>query len=161
MNTDLSHAQRFSFVKRPLPVPGDLRITWRTSLILLMLHNSRAKRASLAKLHVVNCAVRSSRALNELKQMLAGGPIISNWQLRVEPAFGRAIDFAVGHKLVAWVFAAQRASLQLTAAGVSAADDLSKHDDVLREEKAVLSEIARSTTEKFVSDLLAIGRSRP
>jgi hypothetical protein len=50
----------FIFKSRPSPVPGDLRPTWRIALILLILINSRSKKASLRKLHVVSWAARTA-----------------------------------------------------------------------------------------------------
>ena len=70
MSLDFQGVGRFSFRARPLPVPGDLRINWRLAVILLMLENSRAKRASLAKLHVLNEAVRSRTARATLESIL-------------------------------------------------------------------------------------------
>lgn len=49
----------FVFKRRPAPVPGDLRPAWRIALILLILFQSRQKKASLRKLHVISWAARS------------------------------------------------------------------------------------------------------
>jgi hypothetical protein len=159
MTTDLNEAQRFSFVRRPIAIPADLRINWRTSLVLMMLRSSRAKKASLAKLHVLNCAVRSEKAQLELEQMLSGGTLFSNWQLRVEPAFGRAIDFVVGRRLANWISMGQRVGLQLTASGIKSAEAIALQDSLLIEEKATVESIARKATERFVSDLLTVDRT--
>ena len=61
MTTGEITSRRFSFRRRPTPVPADLRIAWRVSLILLMLLASRSNRASLAKLHILNDAIRSNQ----------------------------------------------------------------------------------------------------
>jgi len=111
--------RRFSFHRRPTPIPGDLRIAWRVALILLMLGSSRSNRASLAKLHILNDAVRFNQH-SHLKATLVGARLDLPWDFRVEPAFARAIDFVVGDKLAAWTKSTGRAALQLTKAGVHA-----------------------------------------
>ena len=144
---------RFSFQRRPTPVPGDLRIAWRVSLILLMLASSRASRASLAKLHILNDAIRSNQVRRLKAATDAGGQTLP-WNLRVEPAFARAIDFVVGDRLAAWTKTGGRASLQLTASGTAAAAALEQFKDVLEEERAIIAEHAAKLTEMRVTALL-------
>ena len=96
MNTPDFASTRFSFKRRPTPVPGDMRIAWRVSLILLMLSASRSSKASLAKLHILNDAIRSNQVAR-LKDATAAGAKILPWNLRVEPAFARAIDLTSGN----------------------------------------------------------------
>lgn len=144
---------RFSFQRRPTPVPGDLRIAWRVSLILLMLAASRSSRASLAKLHILNDAIRSNQ-VRRLKAATDANAQTLPWNLRVEPAFARAIDFVVGERLAAWTKAGGRASLQLTASGLTAAAGLEKFQDVLQDERVIIAEYAKKLTEVRVTALL-------
>jgi len=102
MTIVLPEARNFSFTPRPLPVPGDLRINWRVAVTLLMLADSRAKRASLAKLHVLNYAIRSRRARAQLARILDGTDHALNWQTPVEPAFGRAVNFGIEEVVARW-----------------------------------------------------------
>lgn len=150
----LPAVERFSFVRRPVPVPGDLRIVWRLALILLMLRSSRSNKASLAKLHVLNSALRSSAARQRLNNIIASVEAPSNWRLRVEPALGRAIDFLAGEKLAEWTEVSERSGLALTAAGVTAADGILGNKDVLVVEKDFLGATARKVTEALVSSLV-------
>ena len=76
------------------------------------------------------------------------------WNLRIEPAFARAIDFVVGERLAEWTKASGRASLQLTQTGLAATASIKKNDDVLQQERAVISEHANKLTEIRVSALL-------
>ncbi|TIS53200.1 MAG: hypothetical protein E5W91_32060 [Mesorhizobium sp.] len=152
----LSH-RRFSFQRRPTPVPGDLRIAWRLALILAMLGCSRSNRASLAKLHILNDAVRSNQH-QRLKTALEGDQRDLAWGFRVEPAFARAIDFVVGEKLATWTKATGRAALQLTKDGVVAAASVMDLEDALVAERAIISDLAKSITEGTITDLLGEGR---
>ncbi len=155
-NLELAH-RAFSFQRRAIPVPGDLRIAWRVALILLMLGFSRANRASLAKLHILNDAIRSEQQ-GRLKAVLASAHAGLPWNLRIEPAFARAIDFVVGENLAAWTKATGRAALQLTKNGVEAAQAVMTCEDALVEERAILSELAKTITESDVAALLGEGR---
>ena len=160
MSVTFYNARDFSFEPRPLPVPGDLRITWRLSLILLMLEASRARRASLAKLHVLNYASRSVRARRRLLSILEGSVPTLFWQMPVEPAFGRALDFTVGEGFAIWQRVSSRSGLELTLSGSKAAQTIASRDDLLIEEKAFLAGDAKKITEAFVSRLLSVPRAR-
>lgn len=151
-NIDLAN-RRFSFQRRPVPVPGDLRIAWRVALIIVMLGSSRANRASLAKLHIINHAIRSGQQ-DRLKKMLSSSHTAVPWNLRVEPAFARAVDFVVGEKLAIWTKATGRAALQLTKNGVDAAAAVMGIEDALIEERAIVADLAKLITETGVGALL-------
>lgn len=145
--------RRFSFRRRPVPVPGDLRLAWRVALIIVMLGSSRANRASLAKLHIINDAIRSGQQ-ERLKTILSGIHTAVPWNLRIEPAFARAVDFVVGEKLAIWTKAGGRAALQLTKTGVDAAVAVMGLEDALIEERAAVAELAKQITETGVGALL-------
>lgn len=72
MNFEIHTDRNFSFERKPSPVPGDLRIGWRIPLTLLMLNHSRGKRASLAKLNLLNDALRSERSRGKLSKIIRG-----------------------------------------------------------------------------------------
>ena len=153
---DLAH-QQFSFQRRPVPVPGDLRIAWRVALILVMLGFSRSNRASLAKLHILNDAVRSDQ-FSRLKAVLEGARRDLPWSFKVEPAFARAIDFVVGEKLATWTKASGRVALQLTKSGVDAAKSIFGLENALVTEREVIAYLAKAITETKVATLLSEGR---
>jgi hypothetical protein len=158
MSLVLPQSRRFSFNQRPVPVPADLRINWRISLILAMLGTSRSNRASLAKLHVLNYAARSTRVRTQLTGIIVGTEPALNWHMRIEPAFARAADFVVGERFAEWTRTAQRAGLQLTKTGIAAWKRLDDTEDVLADEKAFLKDTGRKVTEDFVSRLLQARR---
>jgi hypothetical protein len=130
-----------------------MRIAWRVSLILLMLSASRSSRASLAKLHILNDAIRSNQ-VSRLREATNTDARILPWNLRVEPAFARAIDFVVGERLVEWTKSTGRASLQLTATGMIAATSIGAVTNALEGERAIIDDYAKKLTEVRVSALL-------
>jgi hypothetical protein len=160
MTLQISDARRFSFASRPIPVPGDLRINWRLAVILMMLDSSRSKKASLAKLHLLNDAVRSPQSRTKLAEILSGARNLLSWRMRVEPAFGRAINFAVGENFAEWTRAAQRSGLQLTKQGIAAATSVAKMEGILVEEKTFFGDTAKQITEEFVTRILSGHRGR-
>jgi hypothetical protein len=158
MNLELPKSRRFSFTPRPVPIPGDLRIAWRVSLIVIMLGVSRSNRASLAKLYVLNHAARSLAARGHLDRILTDNEPVLNWHMRVEPAFARAVNFVVGEGFAQWVKTSRRVGLQLTARGLATWKLLDDDNEVLVEEKQFLKSIGRQITETFVSRLLDMRR---
>lgn len=158
MPADRLFAERFSFVERPIPVPGDLRLSWRIPIVLLMLHHSRQNKASLIKLHVLNDAIRTPAGADRLRQILRNQLPSSFWQPRIEPAFARAIDFAIGDGFVAWINTTNGPGLSLTDKSAPVLSKVIELTDVLVEEKQVLTELARKVTEGFAKSLLAASR---
>jgi hypothetical protein len=154
----LEEARRFSFQRRPAPVPGDMRIAWRVSVILLMLHYSRSKKASLAKLHVLNEGIRSEFARAAIQKVIEDRNAVMDWQLSVEPAFGRAINFAIGDELVVWENTVLRAALRLTHKGQTAVKSILEQSDILIEEKLFLGLAAKAITEGAVASFLRNGK---
>ena len=135
------------FRARPKPVPGDLRIVWRLSLTLLALSYCRAHRASFGKLHILNSALTSVMARQTLTEFLEGRAPSSTWEVRVEPAFSRNLDFLVGAELARWRVLSGRLSVELTERGREAATIVAKEQDVFFEERAFLETTGRAVTE--------------
>lgn len=136
-------------------MPGDLRIEWRVALITLMLGYSRSKQASIAKLHILNDAIRSGRSSGLLDLLVGAKPGMLPWVLRVEPAFARAIDFVVGDKLAVWTPASGgRTSLKLSNTGIQAFESLEAATDILGSEKEIIAVYARKITEASVANVI-------
>jgi len=123
-----------------------------------MLGFSRSKQASLAKLHILNDAVRGPRAVALLDLLIKPDPGRAPWTFRIESAFGRAIDFVVGDGLAAWTTTADRSALQLTAKGAALFEVLKREKDVLATEREVLTVYAKSMTESLVSAVIGAAR---
>lgn len=148
------------FKRRPKPVPGDLRIVWRMSVTLLALNSSRGKKASLAKLHIVNDALRNPTSREKLSAILANEIPLLSWRVRVEPAFSRNLDFMAAENLIEWLIANERSSLKLTQKGILAAKSLEDDDETLLEEKSFLKFTMKSLSEDLVRRILAASKVR-
>jgi hypothetical protein len=158
MPAELLPARSFSFTERPLPIPGDLRLSWRIPVLLLMLFHSRQNRGSLIKLHVLSDAIGSLAATERLEQILKKELPPLFWQPRIEPAFARAIDFAVGDGLVTWVTMTTGAGLVLSQGGHAGALQVIDIAGVLTAEKPTIARLAKAVTEGFIRDLISASR---
>ncbi|MCA0939334.1 hypothetical protein LCM28_05545 [Salipiger pacificus] len=156
----MDKSPKLIFKVRPKAISGDMRITWRVSVVLLMLNYSRSKRASLAKLHILNDALRSERSRGHLEVVLAGNAPLFSWAIRVEPAFARALDFLVAEGLAEWVVASERTSAQLTKKGKTAAEKILSEEDLFSSERSFLKKSAMPLTENLVNGILAASKVR-
>lgn len=159
MSFEIHTDRNFSFKRKPSPVPGDLRIGWRIPLTLLMLNCSRGKKASLAKLNLLNDALRSERSREKLGQIIRGETAHIEWRMRVEPAFARNMDLVTGGQLAEWMVANGKAAICLTDKGKDIAKKIEDEDDSFVAEKAFLREFASKITEGFVTQILLANRA--
>lgn len=141
----------FTFERRPAPLPGDLRPAWRIAFLLLILLHSRAQKASLQKLHILNWAARTEAYQTLLLRFVAGTAEKDEIIPRIEPSLNRAIDFALGERLVA---VQNGKSLVLTDRGLAAAREIDGAADCLRSEKMFLRQMRSFATERNMEDLL-------
>ena len=159
MTIELDTDRSFSFERRSTPVPGDLRIGWRLPLTLLMLNSSRGKKASLAKLNLLNDALRSKRSLEKLSKIIRRETALIEWRMRVEPALGRNVDLMIGGQLAEWRVANGRAAICLTDHGREVAETLEGDTEIFVAEKAFLKEISSKVTEGFVNQILVADKA--
>jgi len=148
----------FVFRERPKPCAGDMRISWRVSVTLLALLHSRGKKASFAKLHVLNDALRSQASRDKLEAILDEQIPAYAWRLRVEPAFTRALDFLVGEGFADWSVSSNRTTLSMTEKGVEVAKEIDCLNDILVDERSFLKGLATRITEGFVQRMLLVGK---
>ncbi|MGA0613341.1 hypothetical protein ACO2Q4_01175 [Paracoccus sp. KR1-242] len=135
-----------------------MRIAWRVSVVLLALLNCHGKKASFAKLHVLNDALRTPSSRESLIDVLEGRSDALSYVLRVEPAFTRALDFLVGDGFATWGVSSKHAILILTSKGLDVARAVDARKDILTDERAFLSEPGKKLTESFVDKLLMTGK---
>ena len=141
----------FSFVRRPVPIPGDLRASWKVLLLLAMLARCcRGSRSSLHRLHVLNWATRVPRNGSILLGALAGVVDPTTVLVRLDPSLNRAIDRARGFGVVALP---RGNRVVLMAAGVRVASQL-ESSDVFSTELETLGEIGHRLSEGKTTEIL-------
>lgn len=149
-----------TFNPRPKSVPGDLRISWRLSMTLLVLHYCRARRASFVKLHILNGALRSASARRRLVEYLDGEVTVESCTIRVEPAFSRNVDLLIGKGLGEWVIASGRLGVQLVPKAVAMANVINAQEDLFTDEREFLRTVGRRVTEQIVQNIVTAGSRR-
>jgi hypothetical protein len=134
----------FSYIARPDPVPGDLRMAWGIAVLVLALFYSRGKKSNFQKLQFLAHAVRIEEGREEVRGLLAGNYKPADVSVRVEPSLNRAVAFAHALKLVK---VEKGTSISLTAEGVDLAQAILKEAETLKEERSFLSEVAPRMTD--------------
>lgn len=141
----------FTFRRQPMPLPGELRIAWRLSLILITLKLCRGRRASLAKLHLLNYGMKSPETMALALAVLRKRKPATDLVVRIEPALGRALDLVRGEGLVELV---SGKTYRLTPRGDQAAEAILKDVSLFRAERGFLAVAAPLATEEAVGDVL-------
>ncbi|MBZ9992980.1 hypothetical protein [Mesorhizobium sp. BH1-1-4] len=134
----------FSFISRPEPLAGDLRMSWGIGILLISLLYSHGKRGSFQKLQFLAHAVRIREGRDDVRAMLRGDIRTSEISVRVEPWLNRAVAFAHGLKLVN---VAKGKSVTLTEKGLEVARAIDANSDIFVEERTFLAEVTRKLTE--------------
>lgn len=141
---------RWTFNDRPSPLPAELRPVWRISVILLVLRMSRAKSASLLKLHFATWALRDRALGEDLIRSLETDDLADAPLPRIDPALNRAVDLAMAEGLME---IAGKKSLKLSEKGLSLSNELDNLSDCLVQEKELLSQLAPYLAESAVDQL--------
>ncbi len=152
LTLEASHS--FRFTRRPMAIAAELRPDWKMAALLLILHlSSRGGKSSLRRLHILSWAIRSPRNRAEFEQVREHQQPLFSFQFRFEPALGRAINLAVGEKLVEWVGANR---LQITAKGKRWIADITKDESVMYQEREFLKRIGKDVTETFATEMMTV-----
>ncbi len=147
----------FRFHRRPMPIAAELRPDWKIATLLLILDlSSRGGKSSLKRLHILNWAIRSPQFRAEFEDARANPMPLFGFNVRFEPAFSRAIDFAVGERLVEWVGGNR---LGITPKGRRWIKEIERNEELMDSERKFLIGIGKSVTEPVAERLLGSKRS--
>jgi citrate lyase gamma subunit len=141
----------FELTARPEPIPGDLRLAWGIALVILILGRSRAKRASLQKLHFMAHSARTRATRDQAERLLAGTLTSADMVVRVEPWLNRAIAFATAAHLVSLEHGGHA---RLTDSGIETFEKVSSTASLMAEEKAFIEAVARQATEGAIDKIM-------
>jgi hypothetical protein len=137
-----------------MAIAAELRPDWKIGVVLLILHlSSHGGKSSLRRLHILNWALRSSKNRAEFEQVREHQQPLFSFQFRFEPALGRAINLAVGEKLIEWVGGDR---LQITPKGKRWVTEILKDEAVMQEERDFLKRIGKSITEPVATEMITV-----
>ena len=98
-------------------------------------------------------ALRSAKNRAEFEQVREHHQPLFSFQFRFEPALGRAINLAVGEKLVEWVGGDR---LKIAVKGKGWITDILKDESVMYEEREFLKRIGKSITEPLAMEMITV-----
>lgn len=141
----------FSFQRRPISLPGDLRPTWRIGLLAILLSQCcRQQRSSLTRLHVLSWAVRSKANHDDLLSLVNHALPPDALIVRFDPAVNRAIDLAIGEKLINRVDGSR---IELSESGREFAEEIFADEQLYLAEKALASSLRHKVSEAVVDEI--------
>lgn len=142
----------FTFGKRPISIPHDLRADYRMAVLMLMIGYCGYKgQAPLPKLHVLNWALRTSTSRRAFIDRLDGKLHMRDVPVKFDPAFSRAIDLARGDHLVERT---PTMAIVLTPTGSAWLDDIRKEPSCFATEKAFLEAVGKRLTNDVLKSIL-------
>jgi hypothetical protein len=139
------------FSRRPDPIPADLRLAWRLSALVLVLHRCRNNTATLQQLHVLTWAIRSAHNRETFARWINGDKRPDDVIVRYDPSLSRTVDLALGFGLVS---RNDKGAIVLTIAGSELADRVEGESGTLAQEKAFLHRLPRRISQKYINDLV-------
>jgi hypothetical protein len=140
----------FTVTARPEPIPGDLRVGWGQSLLIMVLASARGQRCSIQKVHFLAHLSRTGFLRDLTREVLARKRDPIDLTVRIEPWVNRAAAFAKANGLVE---VREGKALALSDGGKEAAK-LIRKEGLLAEETAFLDEVGKFVTEKVVESIL-------
>jgi len=138
------------FSRRDDAIPGDLRITWRLSVLCLVLQRFRGNKSTLENLHILWWSVRSGETRGLFLRWLDGDKRPDEIIVRFDPSLAVTVDLALGAGLA---MRTNTGAIALLPTGLALAVDLWSDADVLVEEKTFLSKLPRSLTQRALKEL--------
>jgi hypothetical protein len=138
------------FNRRNDAIPGDLRITWRLSVLCLVLQRFRGNKSALENLHTMWWAVRSDETRRLFLRWLDGDKRPDEIIVRFDPSLAVTVDLALGSGLVSRT---STGAIALLPTGLALAGELWSDSNVLVEEKAFISKLPRSLTQSALKEL--------
>lgn len=136
----------FSVTQRPEPIPGNQRLGWGISLLLLVLASSRGQRCSLQKIHFLAHLSRTAKSRQQMREVLARRRWPADLSVRIEPWVNRAAAFAATNGLV---HVRDGKALALSDEGKKAVAAIRK-EKLLEDEASFLEDVGKLTTEQVV-----------
>jgi hypothetical protein len=140
----------FTFRQTTPAVPPEMRPQWRVAILALVLSRCRQHRASWKQLHLLNWAIRNSRARNALLEVAAGKRNPERVVVRFDPALAPAVDLARGAGFVQW----QDGRLLVLAQRGAEMASVVETADVFSEELAFLDAMRGHMTQAFADRIL-------
>lgn len=141
----------FVFQRRPVAIPGDLRVGWRIGLLVLLITGCcKSGRTSLTRLHVLSWGVRTKEGREVLIAAVTKELPPDALLVRFEPFLNRAIDFALGEGLINRTDGGR---IEISDKGRALAAELAAVETAYEPEKHFIAAVRFRVTEKLVEEI--------
>lgn len=144
-----------AFVRRPTPIPGDLRPQWRIGLLLLLFDACHGRTATPQQLHILDWVARDIQLHDDFSSMLRGDRMVGESFVRIDPALTRAVNFASACGLIVRDGSVR---VRRTDRGSEIAAAISQDDDLFTSERAFLSGLPRKLSSSVAERLFEARR---
>ena len=144
-----------TFVRRPTPIPGDLRPQWRVGLLLLLFDSCYGRTATPQQLHILDWVARDSHLHNDFSSMLHGERTVGDRFVRIDPALTRAVNFASACGLIARDGSTRTRRTEL---GVEIVAEISRDKELYTSERSFLSSLPRKLSSTMADRLFEVRR---
>ena len=138
------------FDAKPDAVPYNYRISYKVSIICLLLHKCCGRRGcSLIKMHIIASALTDSQFYEKLMRFLNAN-LRSELIVRFDPALNRALEYALSDELIVQQ---RNGTYKLTGKGKELAKNINDDKEVLKNEKTILEDISLNLSEEIIKEI--------
>ncbi|MCM1038409.1 MAG: hypothetical protein NC434_03730 [Ruminococcus sp.] len=150
LNTDELMKNGIIFDAKPDAVPYNYRISYKVSIICLLIYKCCGRRGcSLIKMHIIAAALADSRFYNKLMKFL-NFHLYYEFIVRFDPALNRALEYALSDELIVQQ---GNGTYKLSVKGKELTKIISGDEEVLRNEKNILDEISLKLSEERIKEI--------
>lgn len=144
----------FQFVNRGTMIPCNRRPVWRLALVVMLLKKcSRGEKSSIARLHILDWAIRNTEGQRQLLAFLEDKPMFRFAAVRYDPALLRALLFGKAEDLIA----IKKGKIQLIDFGKGFAAELEEKKDMFVHERVFMQILGKRFTETAAVKFLNAG----
>lgn len=150
LNTDELLKNGIIFDAKPDVVPYNYRISYKVSIICLLIYKCCGRRGcSLIKMHIIAAALADSRFYNKLMKFL-NSHLHYEFIVRFDPALNRALEYTLSDELIVQQ---GNGTYKLSAKGKELAKMIADDEEVLKNEKTILDEISLNLSEERIKEI--------
>ena len=132
----------FRFIRRPAPVAPNARLSYRVSVLVLLLRDCcRRAQSSLKRLHFLDWAIRSEARATHVRDIDSLGDVAA--AVRYDPVVDAALRFATAEGLVTM----QQARVALTDSGQALAAAIDGDAELLVRERVAMKILGKHVAE--------------
>lgn len=137
------------FTERAIAVPYNYRISYKVSMICMIIGKCCGKRGcSAIKLQMINAATTNKKAKKELFEIISNPFVVETRLIRFDPSIIRAINLTLIEGLA---YRQSNSLYRLTDKGKELVEKIYKDESVMTVEKSLFGELSSKLTEGIIT----------